>query len=292
MRGMVLGLLLVLCSSRAFAQQSVMLDELTASEIIDAVAAGKTTLILYTGGHHENMYSSTVNAVNGPTRDAVVISKHNIIGQYLARRVAEELGNALALGVIPYTPNGRVMGQSGNEYTGELGENPGHMRFPGTISITDETYRRLLDDIASSAIMSSHFKNVVILGDNGGGQDVMKNAAEGLNTKWEPKGVGVYFFPVYAEAKLECAKTISQLALPPELPRGSGPGGGCIIPLDDAAEVLALDPDGKFVRIHKLTVPPVGARLVTPELGRILLEQKVKLAVGHILAEVPEVPRI
>ena len=124
MRGMVLGLLLVLCSGRAFAQQSVMLDELTASEIIDAVAAGKTTLILYTGGYHENMYSGKVNAVNGPTRDAVVIGKHNIISQYLARRVAEELGNALALGVIPYTPNGNAMGQSGQRIYGRARGKP------------------------------------------------------------------------------------------------------------------------------------------------------------------------
>jgi hypothetical protein len=292
MKTFMFSLLCILGSHVAFAQPSVMFDDLTATEIKEAVEAGKTTLVVYVGGYHENVYSETVNAINGPTRDHTAVSKHNIIANYLARRVAEELGNALALSAISYTPNGNAVGQQGKEFTGELGPNPGHARFAGTISVTNETYARLMDDIVSSAIVTSRFKNVVIMSDNGGAEGgfpgtLLKEVTEAIASKWAPKGVNVAYFPVYFRAKVECGKTIAKLDLPKELRTKSdsyNPGSleGCIIPIDDAAEVLALDKEGKWVRVHKLPVPPYGARLVTRELGQTLLDQKVRIAIDMI----------
>ena len=108
MRVFALGLSVLLCTVAGFSQStSVMIEELTTNEVADAIASGKTTAIYYVGGAHQN-------------GDAVAIGKHNALAGHLARRVAEELGNALSYPVNPYAPAGDPV------------EKTGHMRFPGT----------------------------------------------------------------------------------------------------------------------------------------------------------------
>src|SRR5205085_7386849 len=88
---------------------SVFLEELTWVEVRDAIAAGKTTVIIPTGGTEQN----------GPH---MVLGKHNYLVKYKAGEVAKRLGNALVAPVVAYVPEGDV--------------NPptGHMRFAGTIT--------------------------------------------------------------------------------------------------------------------------------------------------------------
>lgn len=294
----ILTMLLVLSSSLAYAQLTmVLIDEMTTVEMEQAFKAGKNTLIMYVGAYHENKYRDEPGPIFGPNRDSIVVGKHNILAQYLVRRVAVELGDALALGAIPYTANGFAVGQDKGQFTGELGPKAGHMAFAGTIGVTDRTQAAMLDDIASSAIISSRggFKNVVILGDNGGGQidrkdppydetspNPLRDAVEAIGRRWAPKGVKVLYFPVYAASKRECAKTLAKLPLPQEFRPGVM---GCNVPIDDAAELLALDQEGRYVRKEKL--PPAAARFITPALGMELLEQKVRIAVEMIRREIP-----
>jgi creatinine amidohydrolase/Fe(II)-dependent formamide hydrolase-like protein len=70
------------------------------------------------------------------------------------------------------------------------------MRYPGTVSVTQETFRALLTDIARS--MKAHgFRNVVFLGDSGGNQQGMAAVAESLSREWAGSGTVVTFVPEY-----------------------------------------------------------------------------------------------
>jgi creatinine amidohydrolase len=70
------------------------------------------------------------------------------------------------------------------------------MRFPGTITLSDATYKALLTDICSS--MRAHgFANIVLIGDSGGNQDGMKEVASTLNAAWTGGKTRVHFIPEY-----------------------------------------------------------------------------------------------
>ena len=66
----------------AQAPDMVFLEELTWTEVRDALAAGTTTVIIPTGGTEQN----------GPH---MVLGKHNYLVRYKAGEVARRLGNAL-----------------------------------------------------------------------------------------------------------------------------------------------------------------------------------------------------
>ena len=109
-------LALVCGTSDALAQpnpNSVFLEELTWVELRDAVAAGKTTAIVPTGGTEQN----------GPH---MVLGKHNFLVKHKAGEIAKRLGNAIVAPVLAYVPEGDIPGPK---------PAAGHMRFPGTITI-------------------------------------------------------------------------------------------------------------------------------------------------------------
>ena len=62
--------------------------------------------------------------------EGVAIGKHNYVANHVARRVAEELGDALVIPPSPYAPAGDPVKKTG------------HMRFPGTVSVSAETSAR------------------------------------------------------------------------------------------------------------------------------------------------------
>ncbi|MGH7695931.1 MAG: creatininase family protein, partial [Gemmatimonadaceae bacterium] len=105
------------------ALNSVWIEELTWIEIRDALAAGKKTIIIPTGGIEQN----------GPY---VAMGKHNVILRGQCESLARRLGNALCAPVVAFVPEGNFDPPSG------------HMRYPGSISLTEPTFRALLDDIA------------------------------------------------------------------------------------------------------------------------------------------------
>jgi creatinine amidohydrolase len=76
-------LILLLLPSVVLAQsKSVLIEDLTWTEVRDAIAAGKTTAIYYAASTEQN----------GP---GLALGKHIFIAHYAAQRIAEELGNAL-----------------------------------------------------------------------------------------------------------------------------------------------------------------------------------------------------
>ena len=110
-------------TSAALAQpnpNSVFLEELTWVEVRDAIAAGKTTAIIPTGGTEQN----------GPH---MVLGKHNFLVKYKAGEIAKRLGNAIVAPVLAYVPEGEIPGAK---------PAAGHMRFPGTITIPEDVYEK------------------------------------------------------------------------------------------------------------------------------------------------------
>ncbi len=153
------------------AVDSVFIEELTWMEIRDAMQAGKTTVIIPTGGVEQN----------GPY---LATGKHNYILRATTEAIARKLGNALVAPIVPFVPEGDIEPASL------------HMKYPGTISLTEETYRRLLIDICAS-FRTHGFANIVLLGDSGGNQAGMKDAAAELNAKWTGGKCRVHFIPEY-----------------------------------------------------------------------------------------------
>jgi creatinine amidohydrolase len=152
-------------------QDTVFIEELTWMEVRDALKAGKSTLIVPTGGVEEN----------GPY---VVTGKHNYIIRATANAIARSLGNALVAPVVAFVPEGRIDPPTG------------HMKFPGTISLTEETYERLLTETCS-CFRTHGFRDIVLIGDSGGNQKGMKAVAADLNKKWVGGATHVHFIPEY-----------------------------------------------------------------------------------------------
>ena len=73
----------------SFAQtpSTVLLQNLTWTELRDQIRAGKTTVIIPIGGTEQS----------GPF---VAVGKHNVRAEYLSEKIAEKLGNALVAPVV------------------------------------------------------------------------------------------------------------------------------------------------------------------------------------------------
>ena len=107
------------------ALDTVFLEEMTWMEVRDALKAGKTTALVVTGGVEDN----------GPY---VATGKHDYIVRATAEAIARKLGNALVAPVVAFVPQGNI-------------EPPTeHMKYPGTISVSEDTFERLLTDVCAS----------------------------------------------------------------------------------------------------------------------------------------------
>lgn len=173
--GAALGLLALLAAP-ALAQppDTVRLEELTWTELRGLVRAGKTTILVPIGGTEQS----------GPH---MALGKHNARVKALAELIARALGNALVAPVIAYVPEG------------PLSPPAGHMRFPGTITVPEDAFRRSLEAAARSFRLHG-FRDVVLLGDHGGTQADEKVVAARLNREWAAAPVRVHAIEAYYRA--------------------------------------------------------------------------------------------
>jgi creatinine amidohydrolase len=150
---------------------SVFLEDLTWMEVRDAIAAGKTTVIIPTGGTEQN----------GPH---MALGKHNYLVKYKAGEIARRLGNALVAPVVAYVPEGDI--------------NPptGHMRFAGTITLPQDVFSRVLE-YAARSFKQHGFLDIALVGDSGGNQAGQKQVAEALNSEWVATNVRVHQVTAY-----------------------------------------------------------------------------------------------
>ncbi|MGH7169372.1 MAG: creatininase family protein [Gemmataceae bacterium] len=152
------------------AVDTVFLEEMTWMEVRDALRAGKTTVLVATGGVEQN----------GPY---LATGKHNYIVRACAEVIARRLGNALVAPIVPFVPEGSIDPPSG------------HMNYPGTISANEDTYERLLTDLCASLRVHG-FRHIVLLGDSGGNQRGMQAVARRLTAQWNGKA-RVHFLAEY-----------------------------------------------------------------------------------------------
>ena len=240
----------------AYAQtpDTVFLEELTWTEVRDALKTGQTTLIIPTGGTEQN----------GPH---MVLGKHNFRIHFTANRIARQLGNALVAPVMAYVPEG------------EIAPPTGHMKFPGTLTIPDDVFRKVLEYTARSAKLHG-FKNIVFIGDSGPNQPGMNAVAALLNQEWSGTLTRVHFIPEYYKGN----GFEEWLAAQGETKAAIGSHAG----ISDTALLLAVNP--QLVRQNKLanagkpnetgvTGDPTRATLAY---GKIGLDRIVEITVDRI----------
>ena len=254
MTSLIFALILLLLPSVVLAQsKSVLIEDLTWMEVRDAIAGGKTTAIYYAASIEQN----------GP---GLALGKHLFIAHYAAQRIAEELGNALVYPTMPYA------------IAGDPIKKTGHMRFPDTVSLSEETFGAVAREVAISALAAG-FKNVALMGDHGGGQQTLKKVAEALNAEWSPKGVHVYYIPdLYHKEKEQMKEYLTKRNMAIDEHAG----------IDDTSEVMFIDKENKWVRKDKLAPDDgkMGVRgdptQASVELGKMFIEFKIKNAVTQI----------
>lgn len=185
----------------------VEFDKMTWPEVKQALAEGKTTALIYTGGTEQRGPQNT----NGG---------HTLMATYTVRAIALKLGNAIAMPVLPYTPN---------EASAAL---------PGTIGLTPEILGIVLERLAEQSIKTG-FKNVILMQDHGGGTNVYGEVAKKLDEKYAPQGVHVYFCDeVYAKAQGDFDKWLQANGYPTSSHAG----------IPDTSEMMYLDSANVYVR--------------------------------------------
>jgi creatinine amidohydrolase/Fe(II)-dependent formamide hydrolase-like protein len=146
---------------------SVWIEDLTMLEVRDLIKDGKTTALVLTGGIEEN----------GPY---LTTGKHNHVLKATGESIARALGNALVAPIVTLEPG-----------------NPSRPNIsPGTIYLSQATYRAVLTDIATS-LRSQGFTDIVMMGDSGGNLKGMQEVAATLNAEWKHEGATVHFIPEY-----------------------------------------------------------------------------------------------
>ena len=226
--------LLLLSAATAFAQPSkpaakkdlVEFEMMTWPEVKAAIAAGKTTALVYTGGTEQR----------GPQN---VNGGHTLMGREIVRTIALRLGNAIAMPVLPYTPNNASAD------------------LPGTIGLTPEILSTILERITEQS-MTTGFRNVVIMGDHGGGQpQTYAEVAKKMDAKYAPEGRHVFFCDeVYAKAQGDFDKWLQDHGYPSSSHAG----------IPDTSTMLYLGGDKGWVRKELIPtaegdpMPPPGQR--------------------------------
>ena len=196
---------------------SLFLEELTWTEVRDAIDSGTTTIIIPTAGTEQN----------GPH---MVLGKHKFIINHASSMIARELGQTLVAPVVTYVPEGDV-------------NNPtrGHMSKAGTITFPEEFYMKLLEYAARSLAVHG-FTDIVMIGDSGGNQNGMEQVAEMLNNEWSSENSRVHFVGDYygnngfREWLIEQGETSETIG---------GHAG-----ISDTSQLLAVDP--RHIRTDKL----------------------------------------
>jgi 4-carboxymuconolactone decarboxylase len=240
-RRLVNTAVLLLCSllavpaHAAAAPRSVFIEDRSQAELEAAVASGKTTLIYSRGS-------------------SMAVDNHVEVARYVARRVAEELGDALVLPVAPDRP-------------------PPRRRSAGAV----DAY-----DIVSRALHANRFMNVVIIADEGAGPGdrSVEDLAERLSTDWRPAGVRVRSVTAHEvrpgqgmTLNADYLRRWASRTVPVERRKA----------IEDQAELLFVDPERKWLRRDMVAVADRG--VVVPALGKMLLEQRVSSVLSQIRSE-------
>jgi creatinine amidohydrolase len=132
-------------------KDTVLMEEMSWEEIEESIAEGKTTALLYAGAVEQH----------GPHLPTVT---DTLLGYAVGERVAKKLGNALVAPVL------------------RPGLSDHHIDFPGTFSLSFETFTKLVEEYCIS--LARHgFENIVLVSSHGGNTDTLKAIAPYVSKK-------------------------------------------------------------------------------------------------------------
>jgi creatinine amidohydrolase len=236
------------------APNTVWMEEMTWMDVRDALAAGKTTAIIATGGMEPN----------GPW---LVTGKHNYVLQANCEAIARKLGNALCAPIVKYVPEG------------DIERKTSHMASAGTISMREDTYRAVLRDIAHS-LKQHGFKTIIYIGDSGGNQAGQRYVADSLNKLWnaEPMVLHIQEYYDYNKVGNQMAGKIKEDSL------GDGLHDDPIITLN----MFMTDPKSvryeERVKAKKATINgfSIADKKKNAELGKEIVEFRTQVTIDAI----------
>ena len=204
------------------APAGVYLQDLTSTEVRDALRDGTRMVIIPVGGTEQS----------GPH---MALGKHNARARRLAGRIAGELGNAIVAPVVAYVPEGSIDPPTG------------HMRYPGTLSVPTDVFERTLEAAARS-LARAGFRDIVFLGDHGGTQASLTAVAQRLDRTWKAS-------PMRAHAIVEYYRATETVYRKDLAARGhSNAEIGTHAGLADTSLSLAVDP--ALVRADAMAAAP------------------------------------
>ena len=243
-------------SARALPMTREIAD-MTWTEVRDAIAAGFGTVIVPSGGLEQN----------GPH---MVVGKHDRIVAYAARRIAEELGDALVAPVVSYVPQGEYDPPTGN------------LAFPGTMGVPAPVFAAVLDGIARSLKLAG-FNTICFIADHGGSVAPQAEAVARLSAEWGGNGPKVLAIDSYYADAAETAYL-----------RVQGESDAAIgehATIADTSELMAVHPSG--VDLSRLPPGPLSwaghgvvgdPRRSTAARGAAMMALKINAAVAQIRA--------
>lgn len=218
------------------------------------------------GGYHTAIVPTGATQQQGPH---MVTGYHNTVVRYTAGEIALKLGNALVAPVIAYSPAGRISPPEG------------HMQFPGTMSVSAQTYEMLLED-AIRSLKEHGFTLICLIGDNVGSQLSQARVAQKLSVEWRSEGVRVlnvsnYF---YKNGDEEWAE-----AMPVKVAHPEAHGGHA-----ETSQLMAIDADGvrdtmravRRERDYKTSGAMGDSSVASAKLGRKYLSLKIEAAIRQI----------
>src|SRR5262245_6606535 len=236
------------------APDTLFIDELTWEETRDAMKAGKTTVIVPTGGTEKNGYH-------------MAIGKHNFVVTYAANQMARRLKTALIAPTLQYVPEGDPDRQN-----------------PGSISVPSPAYDMILDAAARSLKVHG-FKEILFIGDSGPNQAGIKAVADKLNAEWKDTGVKVFGLTDYYEASRVYYRAWLQAQFGYDEDTAGSHAG-----ITDTSQMLFVRPTG----IRKDQIKPWGGPAdsgvsgdpakATAEIGKMGIEFKVNAGLNQYKA--------
>jgi creatinine amidohydrolase/Fe(II)-dependent formamide hydrolase-like protein len=116
--------------------------------------------------------------------------------------------------------------------------NRANPNLPGTIGISGPVFAQINEEVTEQLIANG-FKNVVLIGDHGGGQKELKEVAAKLDAKYAPQGIRVvYSDGPYTQANQEFFAWLDKNGYPPSEHAG----------IPDTSELLYLEGNQHWIR--------------------------------------------